>query len=240
MKIYNLPKNNSSNSLEIEAAINNLVDSAPAALDTLKEIADQLADDDNAIAALVAVNTSQNTAIAALQATDVQIDSDIINLEEQVHNRVTIDVNSSALNLADQELSLSIDQNVGNFALQVEDGLRVNSNDIELQYLNANLDDFLASNVEEAFYFLAKRNNIRRLNMVGNLSLANEDVARQHLINQTSGNLNVTLPLSPFANQEFEVINNSTSTFNLIFAGETLLPGTRHAVQWDGTEWVIM
>ncbi|MEN9871996.1 MAG: hypothetical protein RLZZ171_2988 [Cyanobacteriota bacterium] len=84
------------------------------------------------------------------------------------------------------------------------------------------------------------RGRITRRTLTTDITLSASDTVRQHLINQTTGDRNIGLPLTPTLDQEFEVINNSTSTFNLIFAGETVIPGTRHAVQWDGTEWVVM
>jgi hypothetical protein len=51
----------------IQVQINALINSAPGTLDTLGEIAAALAAEDSAIAALAAVNNTQNTNIAALQ-----------------------------------------------------------------------------------------------------------------------------------------------------------------------------
>lgn len=84
------------------------------------------------------------------------------------------------------------------------------------------------------------RGRITRRTITADITLRASDTSRQHLINQSGADRNVGLPSSAVIDQEFEVINNSTSTFNLIFAGETVVPGTRHAVQWDATEWVVM
>jgi hypothetical protein len=51
-----------------DTKINDLINSAPGTLDTLGEIATKLADEDSAIAALVAVNTTQSNAITAIEA----------------------------------------------------------------------------------------------------------------------------------------------------------------------------
>ena len=74
----------------IDAAVNNLVDGAPAALNTLKELADELGDNDDAIAALTALiagklNTSAYTAadiLAKLKTVDGNgsgLDADLLD-----------------------------------------------------------------------------------------------------------------------------------------------------------------
>jgi hypothetical protein len=94
--------------------------------------------------------------------------------------------------------------------------------------------DYLGENI------LDLRGRITRRTLTTDITLEASDTSRQHLINQSGASRTVNLYTTPALDQEFEVINNSTSTFDLIFAGETVVPGTRHAVQWDGVEWVVM
>lgn len=165
---------------QVQAKLDALINSAPGTLDTLGEIATALAAEDSAIAALTAVNTTQNTEIANLQAAD----NSLVNLINALQG--VLAQHGGRLTSAEQRLS------------------------------------------------------IRRFNLTTDLSLDISDRAVQNLINQSGTALTVTLPLSPPIGNNFEVINNSTSTQNISFAGETVIPGTRHAVQWDGTEWVVM
>lgn len=88
--------------------------------------------------------------------------------------------------------------------------------------------------------YLDLRGKIRRLTLTTDITLTASDASTQNLINQTAGDRNIALPASPVIDQYFEVINHSSSTNNLLFATETVIPSTRHAVQWDGTEWVVM
>lgn len=218
------------NATQVDTKIQAVVGAAPAALDTLKEIADALADDDDAIAALVAADTVNAAAITAL-------DSTVLAMSGQLHNPVTIGATTTALSLEGQELSLYLDPNPENLLSQSEQGLYASYNINELAF---DLSEISGSSFSEIFYFLNRKTAIRRLQITGNETLTEFHASRQHLINQTTGVLQVILPASPYANEEFEVINASISTQNLIFAGETVLPGTRHAVQWDGVEWVVM
>lgn len=94
--------------------------------------------------------------------------------------------------------------------------------------------EFLGENI------LDLRGRITRRTITADITLSASDTSKQNIINQSGASRNVGLPSTPAIDQEFEVINHSTSTHNIIFAGETLVPGTRHAVQWDSVEWVIL
>lgn len=83
-------------------------------------------------------------------------------------------------------------------------------------------------------------NKIRRLTLTTDITLTPVDAGVQNLINTTAGDRTINLPSSPFIDLRFEVINHSSSTRNLIFAGETIIPSERHVVQYDGIEWVIL
>ena len=83
-------------------------------------------------------------------------------------------------------------------------------------------------------------NKIRRLTLTTDITLTPVDEGVQNLINTTGGNISIGLPFSPYISLRFEVINHDSSTNNIIFAGETIIPGERHAVQYDGVEWVIL
>lgn len=88
--------------------------------------------------------------------------------------------------------------------------------------------------------YLDLRGKIRRLVLTTDITLTSSDASTQNLINQTASDRNIGLPASPFIDQYFEVINHPSSTHNLLFATETVIPSARHAVQYDGTEWVVM
>lgn len=218
------------NATQVDTKIQAVVGAAPAALDTLKEIADALADDDDAIAALVAADNANATAITTL-------DSTVLALSGQLHNPVTIGSTSTALSLEGQELSLYLDPDDGNLISQSQQGLYASFNINEVSF---DLDGIYGSSLSEILEFLNRKTDIRRVSMTTNLILTELDTTRQHLINQTAGVLTVTLPTLPYANQEFEIINSFNSTQNITINSEIVIPGTRYAVQWDGVEWVVM
>lgn len=204
---------------QVDAKITAVVGAAPAALDTLKEIADKLADDDNAIAALVAQDTANATAIASLQD----------NLES--YQSVQSETNAEAQ-------AVNVSQNTAIAQLVTDVAALENST---VFATNIALDvPYPVGNVSSAVDLLLRNNAIRRLIVDEQLILNPFDAARQNLINSTTNSIPVELPVEPYVGLEFEIINHITSTQNITFAGETVVPGTRHAVQWDGTEWVIL
>lgn len=84
------------------------------------------------------------------------------------------------------------------------------------------------------------RHRITRRTITANFTLSSADTSKQNVINTSGATRTISLPSSPVLDQFYEIINHTSSTSNIIFSGETLLPNTRHAVQWDGTEWTIM
>ncbi|NJK56911.1 MAG: hypothetical protein HC939_13335 [Pleurocapsa sp. SU_5_0] len=123
---------------QVDTKINALIDSAPGTLDTLGEIATALAAEDSAIAALTAVNTTQNTAIAALQsenaaqATAITAVEDINDTQDTAIATLQTDSHDAAIsgNAAisinpNQEVSLKISNEIDNLAILKNDGLFV-------------------------------------------------------------------------------------------------------------------
>lgn len=147
----------------------------------------------------------------------------IANLQTQIHDAITIDPATGGLLLNNQKLTLKIDPSSSNLLVAGNDGLLVDLNTV-------------ISLVQPG----AVRGRITRRTITADIALTASDTTRQHIINQSGADRNVTLPVLPLVDQEFEVINNATSTFNLVFAGETIAPGAMHIVQWDGVEWVAL
>lgn len=162
---------------QVDTKINALIGAAPGTLDTLGEIATALAAEDSAIAALTAVNTTQNTAITALETSSS-------NLQGYI--------------------------------------------------------DSVANDLSDLDTIVVTRLSIQRRTIVADLQLTENFASRQNVINTSGATRAILLPTAPNTSVEFEIINHSTSTNDLLFAGETIVPGTRHAVQWDGVEWVVM
>ena len=71
-------------------------------------------------------------------------------------------------------------------------------------------------------------------------TLTNIDPAYQNLINNSGGNLTVSLPTSPNVDRFFAIINNATSTNNIVVNSVTLLPDERYEVIFDGVEWIVL
>ncbi len=158
---------------QVDAKINDLIGAAPGTLDTLGEIASALADDDSAIAALVAQDTALGASVTALLQADAASGIEILTLQTEV---------------------TALKNNVG----------------------------------------------INRQTLTDDLALTVTSKRRQNLIN-TSGTVRaVSLPTTPVIDHEYEVINHPTSTSNITFVGETLLPTERLVVQYDGVEWVVI
>ncbi len=88
-----------------DTKINALIDSAPGTLNTLGEIATALADDDSAVAAIVAVNTAQNAAIEAIEAVNTTQSAAIAQHDEGIANLQT--------NVQDTDGDTYIDYEVG-------------------------------------------------------------------------------------------------------------------------------
>lgn len=234
------------NAAQVDSKIQAVVGAAPAALDTLKEIADALADDDDAIAALTAVNTTQNNAIAAIQNVNTTQSNNIAALQtfetDLLNNGAPIAISEQGT-LIGTFSKINFNPSFGVSGTPGANGqatISYNMNSLLIEYVNVDIDELPVFSLGSALNFLNRRGKIRRLQITSNITLQNYDVLKQHLINQSGADRTVTLPSTPEVNQEFEVINNSTSTHNLIVAGETVTPGNRHAVQWDGIEWVVM
>jgi hypothetical protein len=94
--------------VEIDAAINSLIAGAPAALDTLKELADELSDNDDAIAALTSqiaakLNAASYTAedvrqkLLLVDGSGSRIDSDLLDGLEGQHYRNASNLNAGTV-----------------------------------------------------------------------------------------------------------------------------------------------
>jgi hypothetical protein len=224
---------------QVQTKLDALINSAPGTLDTLGEIATALAEDDSAIAALTAVNTTQNNAITAIQTVNATQNTVIAALQTSLSG-----LDATDIPVAHLPLSFALDTGEAVLSPDVETFLA--QLDIRVantgEYINQALPNL--QNEIQGVYITAgnafRHTQIRRLTLNGDVILNVSDAAKQHLISTSTTNLNILLPSSPLNNQEFELINNSASTSSFIFAGETIAPGTRHAVQWDGVEWVVM
>ncbi|MEN9871997.1 MAG: hypothetical protein RLZZ171_2989 [Cyanobacteriota bacterium] len=172
---------------------------------------------------MIRLNPSDSPCNSHTPTASKKLEIDVANLQTQIHDAITIDPATGGLLLNNQKLTLKIDPSSNNLLVAGNDGLLVDLNTV-------------IALVQPA----SSRGNISRLTITADITLTASDTTRQHLLNQSGADRNVLLPASPVVSQEFEVINNSTSTFNLIFAGETIIPGARHIVQWDGVEWLAM
>jgi hypothetical protein len=190
---------------QVDTKINALIGAAPGTLDTLGEIATALADDDSAIAALVAVNTNQNTAIAEVQTINAAQSASITAIETK---NTSQDTAITALETSSSNLQGYIDS--------------------------------VANDLSDLDTIVVTRLSIQRRTIVADLQLTENFASRQNVINTSGATRAILLPTAPNTSVEVEIINHSTSTNDLLFAGETIVPGTRHAVQWDGVEWVVM
>lgn len=203
------------NAAQVDTKIQAVVGAAPAALDTLSEIAAALAEDDSAIAALVAQDTANASAIAAIE---------VVNTAQNTAITAVETVNTAQ--------DTAIAQLVTDISALENSPVLASNILFDIPYPVSNLSDVIN--------LLLRNNAIGRSNLTGNITLDITDVACLNLINQTASVITVGLPNNPYVGLGFEIINHITSTQNIIFAGETIVPGERHAVQWDGTEWVVM
>ena len=149
---------------EVDAAINALINSAPGTLDTLGELAAALNDNDSEIAAIVAVDTQQNTDIAALQTslTSVLAELIILNRDRKINvETLTADKTLTVTDFCFQQYTVTVDETI-------------------------------------------------------------------------------TLPVTPSLHLRFAFINTAASTGNLLINGDTVLPGERYELIYNGANWTIL
>jgi hypothetical protein len=100
---------------QVDTKINALINSAPGTLDTLGEIASALAAEDSAIAALTAVNNTQNTQIATLTTQGTANANAIAALaleNSTVTGRVTLGVNFNLVDYPQSRLHIVATANI--------------------------------------------------------------------------------------------------------------------------------
>jgi hypothetical protein len=224
------------NAAQVDTKIQAVVGAAPAALDTLKEIADALADDSGAIAAISAVNTTQNTNIAALQTLS--------------HSPATSISNAISIN-ANQEINLIKDPSPLNILSIAETGLFVSSQtatEIAFSYPSESPDIFSASitvfDALASLYSLhlqelsvqKSRTSIARIVTDSNFSF---QLYPEKILNVVcSANIVGDLQGVDYPGRHLIVKNSSTSTGTLTVNNIAIAPGEIYEIIADGTEWV--
>lgn len=241
------------NATQVDAKITAVVGAAPDALDTLQEIATALADDDSAIAALVAQDTANSTAIAAVQA-EIEINGSgfkYLPPDDGENPGLFYLINELRMGSGLHAMVSPI-EGIPKYKLE----LSVNAAQINIADIPFNSPDFpLSTNLISALENLVFSRNVQdsrllasRIDRVvvnpGDNSWLELDRfisgGKQHIINNSNALFTFGLPLTPEQYTQYEVINNENSNANVLFAGETITPGNRHAVQYDGVEWVIL